>query len=92
MENKYGEECKGDSRFVADCRKLQSIYLFCPLRQMLEKSPEIATQVIKVALPDYPIHIVKDVDLEFIPVNYKCLTGDKSAMDAIIRFEDWGYQ
>ena len=26
MEKIYGEEYKGDSRFVADCRKLQSIY------------------------------------------------------------------
>ena len=133
MEKKYGEEYKGDSRFVADCRKLQSIYrveigeeirpytdrygnvhyygnyisngeipkencwknfltedafkyaqmrtnpenkktyetiekdrlfnnllssqpmafnLFCPLRQMREESPEVATQVIKAALPD----------------------------------------
>jgi hypothetical protein len=164
-----GEKYKGDSPFVADCRKLQSIYryeigeeihpytdrygnvhyygnyisngenpkdgcwknfltefafnyakervnpenkkpyetiesdrlfnnllssqpmafnLFCPLRQMREKSPETATKVIKAALPSYSIHEVTDVDLEFIPENYKDLTGDKSAMDAIIRFED----
>ena len=169
MEKKYGEEYKGDSRFVADCRKLQSIYrveigeeirpytdrygnvhyygnyisngeipkencwknfltedafkyaqmrtnpenkktyetiekdrlfnnllssqpmafnLFCPLRQMREESPEVATQVIKAALPDYPIHRVTDVDLEFIPEKYTELTGDKSAMDAIIKFVD----
>jgi hypothetical protein len=162
-----GEAYKGDSRFVADCRKLQSIYrveigeeispytdrygnvhnygnyicggempkencwknflteyafnyavkrvvnkkkyetiesdrlfnnllssqpmafnLFCPLMQMFEESPETATKVIKTALPIYPIHKVTEVDLEFIPENYKELTGDKSAMDAIIRFED----
>ena len=164
-----GEKYKGDSPFVADCRKLQSIYryeigeeihpytdrygnvhyygnyisngenpkdgcwknfltefafnyakervnpenkkpyetiesdrlfnnllssqpmafnLFCPLRQMREKSPETATKVIKAALPSYSIHEVTDVDLEFIPENYKDLTGDKSAMDAIIRFEE----
>jgi hypothetical protein len=167
MEKIYGEEYKGDSRFVADCRKMQSIYrveigegicpytdrygklhyygnyisngenpkegcwknflteyafnyakervnhkkpyetiesdrlfnnllssqpmafnLFCPLRQMREESPETATKVIKAALPSYSIHEVTDVDLEFIPENYKDLTGDKSAMDAIIRFED----
>ena len=167
MEKKYGEEYKGDSRFVADCRKLQSIYrveigeeirpytdrygnvhyygnyisngenpkdgcwknfltehafnyakdrvehkkkyetiegdrlfnnllssqpmafnLFCPLRQMREESPETATKVIKAALPGYPIHIVTEVELEFIPENHMELTGDKSAMDAIIRFED----
>ena len=167
MEKKYGEEYKGDSRFVAECRKLQSIYrveigedirpytdrygnvhcygnyisngdipkdgcwknfltecafkhaeyrvenrkeyetiesdrlfnnllssqpmafnLFCPLRQMCMDSPELATKVIKSALPDYPIHKVTEVELEFIPKNYPELTGDKSAMDAIIRFED----
>ena len=162
-----GEEYKGDSSFVAKCRKLQSIYryeigeeihpytdrngnvhyygnyisggetpkdgcwknflteyafkhaedraknrqkyetiekdrlfnnllssqpmafnLFCPLRQMLEESPETATRVIKAALPGYPIHEITEVELEFIPGNYKDLTGDKSAMDAIIRFVD----
>ena len=169
MEKKYGEEYKGDSRFVADCRKLQSNYrveigeeirpytdrygnvhyygnyisngeipkencwknfltedafkyaqmrtnpknkktyetiekdrlfnnllssqpmafnLFCPLRQMLVDSPELATKVIKAVLPDYPIHKVTKVELEFIPKNYLELTGDKSAMDAIIGFED----
>ena len=167
-ENKFGEKYNGDSRFVADCRKLQSIYrveidekirpytdkngnvhyygnyinngdiidkencwknfltenafnyakyrvdnkqkretiesdrlfnnllssqpmafnLFCPLRQMLEESPETATKTIKVAFPGYPIHRVTGVDLEFIPENYMELTGEKSAMDAIIRFED----
>ena len=167
MEKILGEKYKGDSPFVADCRKLQSIYryeigeeihpytdrygnvhyygnyisngenpkdgcwknflteyafnhakdrvehkkkyetiegdrlfnnllssqpmafnLFCPLRQMREESPETATKVIKAALPGYPIHIVTEVELEFIPENHMELTGDKSAMDAIIRFED----
>ena len=169
MKNILGEEYKGDSRFVAKCRKLQSIYryeigeeirpytdrygkvhyygnyiengdtprecgdgwknflteyafnyakdrvinrhkyetiesdrlfnnllssqpmafnLFCPLRQMREKSPETATKVIKAALPNYPIPKVTEVALEFIPANHEKLTGDKSAMDAIIRFED----
>ena len=171
MKNVLGEEYKGDSKFVAECRKLQSIYryemgeaicpyhgrdghvhyygnyisngdtpnvekgcwknfltvyafnyakkrvnpvnkkpyetiesdrlfnnllssqpmafnLFCPLKQMHEESPEEATLVIKAALPDYPIHKVTEVDLEFIPEEYMKLTGDKSAMDAIIRFVD----
>lgn len=169
MNNRYGEEYKGDSRFVAKCRKLQSIYreeigekiapytdrygnvhyygnyiengdipkesgdgwknfltecafkhakdrvenrkeyetieedrlfnnllssqpmafnLFCPLRQMLEESTEKATKVIKTALPDYPIQEVTGIALEFIPEKYKELTGDKSAMDAIICFVD----
>lgn len=163
MKNIYGEKYSGDSKFVAKCRQLQSIYrvdireeirpytdrngkihyygnyinngkesgknfltkdafeyakyraenrkeyetieedrlfnnllssqpmafnLFCPLRKMLEESREIATKVIKAALPEYPIHEVTKVDLEFIPKNYKELTGDKSAMDAIIEFVD----
>ena len=167
MKNILGEEYKGDSKFVAKCRKLQSIYryeigeeicpyvdrygnvhyygnyisagempkencwknfltedafnyakyrvdnrqkyetiekdrlfnnllssqpmafnLFCPLRHMLEESPETATKVIKTALPKHPIHRVTKVDLEFIPENYTKLTGDKSAMDAIIEFKD----
>ena len=167
MNNILGEKYKGDSPFVANCRKLQSIYrheigeeirpytdrngnvhyygnyiengdtpkdgcwknfltkeafehaeervmnkkkyetiekdrlfnnllssqpmafnLFCPLRKMLRESRETATRVIKAALPDYPIHEVTGVELEFIPGNYKNLTGDKSAMDAIIRFVD----
>ena len=166
MNNILGEDYKGDSKFVAKCRKLQSIYrheigeairpyhsrngqihyygnyisdgeepkdgcwknflteeafvyaknrveniqkyetiesdrlfnnllssqpmafnLFCPLRQMLADSPEVATQVIKAALPMYPIYRVTEVDLEFIPDKYMVLSGDKSAMDAIIRFE-----
>ena len=169
MKNILGEEYKSDSRFVAKCRKLQSIYryeigeeirpytdrygkvhyygnyiengdtprecgdgwknflteyafnyakdrvtnrhkyetiesdrlfnnllssqpmafnLFCPLKQMLVMCPEVASKVIRAALPDYPIHKVTEVDLEFIPEKYEKLTGDKSAMDAIIRFED----
>ena len=165
--DKYGEKYSGDSKFVADCRQLQSMYrvevneairpykgrdgkthyygnyisggeksgknfltgyafryaqervasrkkyetieedrlfnnllssqpmafnLFCPLREMLEKSPEAATAAIKAALPMYPIHSVTDVDLEFIPEDYAELSGDKSAMDAIIRFVDYSGQ
>lgn len=61
--------------------------LFCPLMKLLKESPEEATRVIKSALPMFPIHVVTKVDLEFIPSNYKELTGDKSAMDAIICFK-----
>ena len=161
-QNIYGEPYAGDSKFVALCRRLQSIYrveinqkirgyvgkdrvyyfgnyiedgehsganfledyifeyakfrvdnrrkyetiesdrlfnnllssqpmafnLFCPLRKMVECCPDVATDVIRAALPMYRIAKVTDVDLEFIPSDYKKLTGDKSAMDAIIRFED----
>ena len=169
MKDILGEEYRGDSKFVAECRKLQSIYryeigeairpylgrdglvhyygnyisngenpkdgcwknfltehafkyakkrvnpenkkpyetiepdrlfnnllssqpmafnLFCPLRKMLKELPDTATKVIKTALPNHPIYKVTKVDLEFIPGNYMELTGDKSAMDAIIEFID----
>ena len=161
-QNIYGEPYSGDSKFVASCRLLQSVYrneigehirpyrskdrvyyygnyinngeetganfledyifiyakyriaykkpietinpdrmfnnllssqpmafnLFCPLRKMLCESPETITKVVQKVLPDCPIALVTDVDLEFIPNNYKNLTGDRSAMDAIIRFKD----
>lgn len=161
--SKYGEPYLGDTKFVAECRLLQSIYraeigenirpyvckdkvyflgnyiehgddtganflaeyifdyakyrvankkpyetieadrlfnnllssqpmafnLFCPLRKMVQENPEAATVTLRSALPTYSIFKVIDVDLEFIPNNYKELTGDKSAMDAIIRFEDY---
>lgn len=64
--------------------------LFCPLRRMLHESPEVATRVIRSALPDYPIARVTEVKVEFIPDNYQHLTNDRSAMDAIIRFDDDG--
>lgn len=161
-QSKYGEPYSGDSKFVASCRLLQSVYrteigenirpyigkgrryyfgnyidcgeesganfleeyifiyakcrvaykkpfetinsdrlfnnllssqpmafnLFCPLRKLLNEHPDAATLAIRSALPSYPISSVTDVDLEFIPSNYKELTGDKSAMDAIVRFVD----
>lgn len=64
--------------------------LFCPLRRMLSEMPECATEAICAALPLYPIARVTKVDLEFIPDNHMKLTGDRSAMDAIICFEDYG--
>lgn len=62
--------------------------LFCPLRKMLSEDAEAATTCIKRALPDYDIAHIEDVDLEFIPANYEQLTGDRSAMDAIIRYRN----
>lgn len=161
-EQKYGEPYSGDSKFVAKCRALQSVYrvecgeairpyigrdrtyyfgnyidrgeesganfledyiyvyarsrvaykkpfetinsdrlfnnllssqpmafnLFCPLRKMLCESVEKTTRLLQQALPGFDIERVTDVDLEFIPDNHSELTGDRSAMDAIIRFVD----
>ena len=64
--------------------------LFYPLIKMLKESQAEATMAIRKALPMFPIHKVTEIDLEFIPDNYVDLTGDKSAMDAIIRFESAG--
>ena len=161
--DKYGEEYSGDSKFVADCRLLQSMYrveigeairpyksrdgkthyygnyieggeesgknfltehafsyakyrvenkqkhetiesdrlfnnllssqsmafnLFCPLQKLRSEAPQEATRAIQSALPHYDIALVKEVALEFIPEKYKDITGDKSAMDAIIRYVD----
>lgn len=160
--DKYGEPYSGDTKYVAECRLLQSIYrveigeqirpyksrekvyyfgnyiengevsganfleeyiftyakyrlaykkpfetinsdrlynnllssqpmafnLFCPLKKMLHENSAAATLALRAALPDYPIKRITDIDLEYIPDNYMELSGDKSAMDAIIRFED----
>ena len=62
--------------------------LFCPLRELFSEDPQQATKAIQAALPDYDICRVSEVELEFIPKDYKDITGDKSAMDAIIRYVD----
>lgn len=63
--------------------------LFCPLRKLLEENQEAATEAIRKALPHYSIAMVTAVELEFIPYNYQNLTGDKSAMDAIIKYRNF---
>lgn len=62
--------------------------LFCPLIKMLEKDESSATDILRAALPDYNINKVTKIDLEFIPDNFKELTNDLTAMDAIIEFTD----
>ena len=62
--------------------------LFCPLIKMLEKDESTATDILRAALPDYNINKVTKIDLEFIPDNFKELTNDLTAMDAIIEFTD----
>lgn len=62
--------------------------LFCPLIKMLEEDESSATDILKAALPDYNINKVTKIDLEFIPDNFKELTNDLTAMDAIIEFTD----
>ena len=63
--------------------------LFCPLRKLLEENRIAVTKAIQAALPHYSIAMVTAVELEFIPYNYQNLTGDKSAMDAIIKYRNF---
>lgn len=88
VANKKKYETIEDDRLFNNLLSSQpmAFNLFCPLRELLEKSPEAATEAIKAALPAYHVLQVTDVDLEFIPEDYAELSGDKSAMDAIIRF------
>ena len=62
--------------------------LFCPLIKMLEEDESSTTDILRPALPDYNINKVTKIDLEFIPDNFKELTNDLTAMDAIIEFTD----
>ena len=62
--------------------------LFCPLIKMLEEDESSTTDILRAALPDYNINKVTKIDLEFIPDNFKELTNDRTAMDAIIEFTD----
>ena len=62
--------------------------LFCPLIKMLEEDESSTTDILRAALPDYNIKKVTKIDLEFIPDNFKELTNDLTAMDAIIEFTD----
>ena len=63
--------------------------LFYPLEKLRSESPQDATRAIQAALPCYDIALVEEVALEFIPEKYKDITGDRSAMDAIIRYVDF---
>lgn len=62
--------------------------LFCPLEEMRKEDESSATDILRAALPDYNINKVTKIDLEFIPDNFKELTNDLTAMDAIIEFTD----
>lgn len=62
--------------------------LFCPLEEMRKEDESSTTDILRAALPDYNINKVTKIDLEFIPDNFKELTNDLTAMDAIIEFTD----
>ena len=64
--------------------------LFHPMMRMLERveTKRILEKVLRRAFPKLDIAEVYSVDLEYIPEEYEKYLGDKTAMDAVIRFVD----
>lgn len=63
--------------------------LFCPLIQMMhEGQEEIVTRIVKSIFPQIAIGKVTEVGLEYLHTDIENYLGDKTAMDAIIRYED----
>lgn len=63
--------------------------LFCPLIHMLEDGhQELVTTLVRSVFPQLPIGQVTDIGLEFLHRDIKNYLNDKTAMDAIIRYED----
>ncbi len=63
--------------------------LFHPLMMMKSENPLALDALVKRAFPTLKhLHRVTEIGLEFIPTPFANYTGDKSAMDAFIRFQD----
>lgn len=63
--------------------------LFCPLIQMLEQGREAdVTRIIQAVFPQIDMKKVTEVGLEFLHTDIENYLGDKTAMDAIIRYQD----
>lgn len=62
--------------------------LFHPLMLIKQQYPDALNAMIKNTFRDYPIHNVTEVLIEFIPLPIDQYTGDRSAMDAAILFQD----
>lgn len=63
--------------------------LFCPLIQMLEQGREAdVTRIIQAIFPQIDIKKVTEVGLEFLHNDIENYLGDKTAMDAIVRYLD----
>lgn len=63
--------------------------LFCPLIQkMQEGKADIVTQIVQAIFPLIPIHKVTEVGLEYLHTDIDNYLSDKTAMDAIIRYQD----
>lgn len=63
--------------------------LFCPFMQMIKKGKGAAvTNIFKAIFPDKHIGEVTDVGLEFLPEKKEDYLNDRTAMDAIVRYND----
>lgn len=62
--------------------------LFHPLILIKQKYPDALNEMIQNVFPNYPIHNVTEVLIEFIPLPIDRYTEDRSAMDAAILFQD----
>lgn len=63
--------------------------LFCPLIQLMHEDKEaIVTQIVQAIFPTIAIGRVTEVDLEYLHTDIENYLGDKTAMDAIIRYQD----
>jgi hypothetical protein len=63
--------------------------LFSDLRKQLHTNPAEASRIAKILFPEIRwIHLLLDMDVEFIPVPIKDYTNDKSAFDAMMVVQD----
>ncbi len=90
VENKKPDETiKADRLFNNLLSSMPMAYnLFHPLILMRQQYPEALNKMIRNAFPDYPVHKVTDILIEYIPLPTDQYTGDRSAMDATIMFQD----
>ena len=63
--------------------------LFCPFMQMIKKGKgEAVTNIFKAIFPDKHIGEVTEVGLEFLHEDIENYLNDRTAMDAIVRYND----
>lgn len=90
VENKKPDETiKADRLFNNLLSSMPMAFnLFHPLMLVKQKYPEALNKMIRKAFPEYPVHKVEDILIEYIPLPTDNYTGDRSAMDAAILFQD----
>jgi len=90
VENKNPDETiKADRLFNNLLSSMPMAFnLFHPLILIKQKYPEALDKMIQNAFPEYPIHKVDEILIEYIPIPIDKYTGDRSAFDAAILFQD----